>query len=155
MKSKFYLIGLVFTLLLSLSACKSKQSAYQAAYEAAKAREMQEAKNESQIEEIIPVAKPTTTENFQKEKVTAVDGNGIFPYCVVIGSFVNKTNAESLKERMSKQGYSPILAQNEKGMYRVIVASYTDRSRAITAKEQIKGKYAPEFSDAWLLEQIN
>jgi len=156
MKSKFYLLGLVFTLLLSVSACKSKQSAYQAAYEAAKAREMQEAND--QLEEVTPVTKPTqpaATGNFQKERLTSVDGNGILPYSVVIGSFINKTNAESLKERMQKQGYSPVLAQNEKGMYRVIVATFNSRSSAIQERENLKDRYAPEFSDAWLLEQDN
>ena len=154
MKSKFYLLGLAFTLLLSVSACKSKQSAYQSAYEAAKAKEMQEANN-SQLEEVTPVTKPAATGNFQKEKLTSVDGNGILQYSVVIGSFINKTNAESLKERMQKQGYSPILAQNEKGMYRVIVATFNGRSNAVEERESLKSRYAPEFSDAWLLEQDN
>ena len=157
MKSKFYLLGLAFTLLLSVSACKSKQSAYQAAYEAAKAKELQEANN-NQLEEVTPVTKPTqpaATGNFQKEKITSVDGNGILPYSVVIGSFINKTNAESLKERMQAQGYSPVLAQNEKGMYRVIVATFSNKSNAIEERESLKIRYSPEFSDAWLLERDN
>jgi cell division protein FtsN len=155
MKSKIYLLGLAFTLLFSLNACKSKQSAYKTAYEAAKAKELQETTPQPVIEEVTPVAKPSIvkTEDFQKEKVTLVEGNSIHLYNLVIGSFINLTNAKSLKERMERQGYKPVLAQNEKGMYRVIIASFDDRSLAVSKKEEVKEKFAPEFSDAWLLEQ--
>jgi Cell division protein len=160
MKSKFSLIGLIFIFLLSLGACKSKESAYKAAYEKAKEREMNEGNNE-EIEEVVPVSKPkqtVTTEPvaFQKEKVTAVDEidtNRLRRYNVVVGSFINKTNATSLKERMERDGYNVILAQNERQMYRVIVASYDDRNSARKERNDIKTKYYPDFQDAWLLEQ--
>jgi cell division protein FtsN len=148
MKSKIYLCGLTVALLFSLNACKSKQSSYKQVYEAAQSRSIVEDKN-------VPVNKPqsNSTGTFQKEKITSVDGSGIQRYSVVIGSFINQTNARSLKERMQHEGYSPLLAQNERGMYRVIVATYNDRSQAVTEREELKEKYAPEFSDAWLLEQ--
>jgi cell division protein FtsN len=151
MKSKIYLFGLVFTFLFSLNACKPKQSAYKAAYEAAKARELQET-NARPLEEITPVAKPTE-EDFQREKVTVIEGNSIHQFNVVVGSFINPTNARSLKERMERQGYAPVLAQNEKGMYRVIVATFNNRSLAVEEREAIKERFYPEFKDAWLLEQ--
>ncbi|MDR2087225.1 MAG: SPOR domain-containing protein [Dysgonamonadaceae bacterium] len=151
MKSKVYLFGLAVTFLFSLNACKPKQSAYKAAYEAAKARELQET-TARPIEEVIPVAKPTE-EDFQKEKVTLIEGNSIHRFNVVIGSFINPTNAKSLKERMEHQGYSPVLAQNEKGMYRVILASFNNRSQAVDERDAIKERFSPEFADAWLLEQ--
>jgi cell division protein FtsN len=151
MKSKIYLFGLVFVLMFSLNACKSKQSAYKAAYEAAKARELQET-NARPVEEITPVAKPAA-DDFQKEKVTVIEGNNIHRFNVVIGSFINPTNAKSLRERMERQGYAPVLAQNEKGMYRVIVATFNNRIQAIDERDAIKERFSPEFSDAWLLEQ--
>jgi cell division protein FtsN len=156
MKSKIYLFGLLFTLLLSLNACKPRQSAYKAAYDAAKAKELQETKQApAPEEEFIPVRKPVVvpTEDFQKEKVTLVEGNSIHRYNVVVGSFINHTNAKSLRDRMEDQGYKPILAQNEKGMYRVIVASFDERSKAVVERDNIKERFAPEFFDAWLLEQ--
>lgn len=137
--------------MFSLNACKPKQSAYKAAYEAAKARELQET-NVRQPEEVTPVAKPTE-EDFQKEKVTVIEGSRIHRFNVVIGSFVNSTNAKSLRERMEHQGYAPVLAQNEKGMYRVIVASFDNRYQAVEEREKIKERFYPEFTDAWLLEQ--
>jgi len=141
--------------MFSLDSCKSKESAYKQAYEAAKAREI----NDSQVEEVTPVSKPAPapvtnvpTDVTQRERVTAIDGAGIKQFSVVVGSFLNKTNASSLKERMANQGFSSFLAQNEKGMYRVIVATFSDRASAVVEKERIKNKYYPDFQDAWILD---
>ena len=152
MKSKNYLLwGLAFALLLTINSCKSKESAYKEAYEAAKAKEIQD----SQLEEVTPVTKPVYTPNntVQKEKVTVVDGDGIKQYSVVIGSFINKTNAVSLKDRMANQGFKSFLAQNEKGWYRVIIATFEDRASAAAERDRVKNKYDPEFQDAWLLDK--
>jgi cell division protein FtsN len=154
MKSKIYLFGIVLSVLLTLGSCKSKQSAYKAAYEAAKEKEV------TQVEEVTPVDKPKTTvpattssATAQKEKITGVDGAGVRRFNVVIGSFTNKTNAVSLKERMGKQGYSAFLAQNERGMYRVIVVSVDEKSTAASERDRLKEKYYPDFQDAWILER--
>jgi len=153
MKSRIYLLwSLAFVLLLSFNACKSKESAYKAAYDAAKAKEIQD--NQT-VEETTPVTKPTyntSTASVQKEKVTVVDGSGIQQFNVVIGSFISKTNAASLKDRMTNQGFKAFLAQNERGMYRVIVASFSDKASAVAARERVKEKYYPDFQDAWILD---
>jgi len=153
MKSKVYLLwGLTLALLLSFNACKPKESAYKAAYEAAKAKEMQE----NQVIETTPVSKPATSNvAVQQEKVTALDGAVIQQYSVVVGSFLNRTNAVSLKDRMTNQGYNAFLALNEaRGMYRVIVATFNDRARAAAERDRIKEKYYPnEFQDAWILDK--
>lgn len=155
MKSKIFLLGFVLTFLLSLSACKSKQSNYKQVYEAAQQRAIAEEKEEVIIEEVVPVEspRPVVTEKFQVEKVTPVDGSGIKEYSVVIGSFINKTNADSLKDRMRTQGYNAILAKNEKDMYRVIIATFDNKPDAVYERDQVKAKYAPDFNDAWLLQQ--
>ena len=159
MKSKIWLFVLALTLLFSLDSCKPKESAYKAAYEKAKEKEMEE----TTVEEATPVSKPrptttgtTTTDSpatVQKEKVTTIDGSGLKQFSVVIGSFMNRTNAVSLKDRMQLQGYNVILAQNERQMYRVIVASFDNRADAAFERDAIKIKYAPDFQDSWLLEQ--
>jgi len=153
MKSRIYLLwSLAFVLLLSFNACKSKESAYKAAYDAAKAKEIQD--NQT-VEETTPVTKPTyntSTASVQKEKVTVVDGSGIQQFNVVIGSFISKTNAASLKDRMTNQGFKAFLAQNERGMYRVIVASFSDKASAVAERERVKEKYYPDFQDAWILD---
>lgn len=156
MKSKIYLFGLVLTLVFSLSACKSKQSAYKQVYEAAQARSTVEAQPAPapSYNTNVPVEKPKpkATGTFQSEKLTTVDGSGVKQFSVVIGSFINKTNAESLKSRMQAKGFSPVLAQNEKGMYRVIVATFDNKPDAYDKRDEIRDNY-PEFSDAWLLER--
>jgi cell division septation protein DedD len=158
MKSKIYLSGiLVVCIMFTLNSCKSKESAYKAAYEAAKEREMQE-----DVSDVNPVEKPKVSYStpsssaiVQKEKITVVDdsGSSIQQYNVVIGSFTNKTNALSLKERMQNRGYRAFLAQNEKGMYRVIVATFSNKAGAATERDSIKDKYYPEFQDAWILDK--
>jgi len=150
MKTKNYLLlGLAFALLFSLDSCKPKESAYKTAYEAAKVREI-----ENQVDEVTPISKPSVSTNdvVQKEKVTVLDGAGIFQFSVVIGSFINKTNADALKDRMVKQGYTAFLAQNERKMYRVIVATFNERATAAAERDRVKNKYYPEFQDAWLLD---
>jgi len=157
MKSKFYFAGLAILFLFAFNSCKSKESAYKKAYDQARAREVQQPPVQ------VPVVQdndyydtPTRPrlESFQLERVTAVDNPaGLLRYNVVIGSFANKTNAISLKERMEARGYSPILAQNERQMYRVIVASYDYKEDAHAARDRIKAQFAPEFQDAWLLEK--
>ncbi|MDR3217689.1 MAG: SPOR domain-containing protein [Dysgonamonadaceae bacterium] len=148
MKTKIFLLGLIVSLMFSLASCKTKESAYKAAYEAAKEKEMQE----NTPVEVTPVDKTPDQALIQKEKVVLVDGAGLLKYSVVIGSFLNKTNAVSLKERMDKQGFKSSLAQNEKGMFRVIAATYSEKSSAASERNRVKEKYYPEFQDAWLLE---
>jgi cell division protein FtsN len=148
MKSKVLLIGLALSSLVVFDGCKSKESAYKAAYEAAKQKEIDET-----VEEVVPVQKSPqqSTATVQKEKVTVLDGT-IRQYNVIIGSFANKTNATSLKSRMEKDGFTVYLAQNAKGMYRVIVATFDDKASAAAERDRVKDKYYPNFQDAWILD---
>jgi cell division protein FtsN len=158
MKLRFLLWGVALCLVCSFSACKSKQSAYKAAYERAKEKEpvavTQAPAEERPIVMPAPVSRPTPAAEVKKEKVTAVAGTGLKHFSVVIGSFQNKTNALSLKERMEADGFNVILAQNESLMYRVIVASYDLKADAAAKRDEIKAGYAPDYADAWLLEQL-
>ena len=134
--------------------CKSKQSAYKAAYEQAKEREM--TNSEPVEEQITPVTKAKTSTATRQEKITPISGEnpeGIKLYSVVIGSFKNKTNAYSLKERMQNEGYMPVLGENEQGMLRVILASHETRKEAEKSRDAIRAKFFPNFQDAWLLER--
>lgn len=156
MKSKIWMLGIACCLVFSIVGCKSKQSAYKAAYDRAKEKEVESSSQPIVVEEAAPVSKPkitTTNVEVQKERITTVSGTGLKRFSVVIGSFMNKTNAQSLKERMEGEGFSVILAQNEKQMYRVIVASYDDKADAARKRDEIKSRYVPSFQDAWLLEQ--
>ena len=134
--------------------CKSKQSAYKAAYEQAKEREM--TNSEPVEEQITPVTKAKILTATRQEKITPISGEnpeGIKLYSVVIGSFKNKTNAYSLKERMQNEGYMPVLGENEQGMLRVILTSHETRKEAEKSRDAIRAKFFPNFQDAWLLER--
>ena len=108
-------------------------------------------------EEVAPVSKPRTSNaTTRSERINAAEGEDasrLKRYSVVIGSFKNKTNAYSLKERMQNEGYHAVLGENEQGMLRVIVSSFDDKADAAASRDAIKAKYAPNFQDAWLLER--
>lgn len=162
--NKIWLFGAAVCMVLALGSCKPKQSAYKAAYEQAKEKEstapvavVEETEEEV---EVAPVSKPRTTSSHvstRTEKINVADGEDasrLKKYSVVVGSFKNKTNAYSLKERMQNDGYNAVLGENEQGMLRVIVASFDDKADAAASRDAIKAKYAPNFQDAWLLEKL-
>jgi len=135
------------------TSCKSKQSAYKSAYDQAKARETTGSADNNGIS---PVSKPISTTMDMQERITPISGEnaaGIRQYSVVVGSFQNRTNAYSLKERMQNEGYSPILAENDQGMLRVILTSFDNRADAVRSRDGIRSRYYPNFQDAWILQR--
>ncbi len=168
MKKIYFALAIAATLVLGTS-CKPKQSAYKQVYEAAKEREMQQTASQptTVVKEASPL--PPVEVSVRKEKVEpvyATDAAGLKKYSVVVASLSVKLNAESLKTRMQNEGYNVILAQNEQGMYRVIVASYDDRESAAAMRDEIYSKYSAlgttehlkrtygvPFNDLWILER--
>lgn len=150
------------------TSCKPKQSAYKQVYEAAKEREMQQTASQPTIvKDAAPL--PPVEVSVRKEKVEpvyATDAANLKNFSVVIASLSVKLNAESLKNRMQNEGYDVILAENEQGMYRVIVASYEDKASAAEERDRIYQKYSAlgntdylrktfgvPFNDLWILER--
>lgn len=166
---QFHFALVLAALLVMGTSCKPKQSAYKQVYEAAKEKEMQQ--SASQPTTVVKDAStlPPVEVSVRKEKVEAVnptDAAGLRRYSVVIAALSVKLNAESLKQRMENEGYNVILAQNEEGMYRVIVASYDDKAQAANKRDEIyrtysaKGSteylrrtYGVPFNDLWILER--
>ncbi len=160
--NKIWLFGAAICMVIAFGSCKPKQSAYKAAYEQAKEKEstapVEVVEESEEVVEVAPVSKPRTTSSAttRSEKINPVQGEDasrLKRYSVVVGSFKNKTNAYSLKERMQNEGYNAVLGENEQGMLRVIVASFDDKADAAASRDAIKAKYAPNFQDAWLLER--
>ena len=151
------IIAATFALLMvvGFSSCKPKQSAYKAAYERAMQREVAQAEqNQDTVEPVITSSDDTAVRSERVNVAEGEDANGLRAYSVVIGAFENPTNARALKERMQGEGYSSaLLAQNEKGMYRVIVTSFDTKDEAVRSREQIKNRFAPLFADAWILQR--
>jgi cell division protein FtsN len=153
MKKIGLLVMALCVVMVFSTSCKSKQSAYRTAYEQAKAREMAEQAND---DEFTPVTKPISSSETRQERINPIAGEnaaGLRLYSVVIGSFQNRTNAFGLKDRMTREGYRPVIAENDFGMYRVIVSSFDGRADAARARDALKTKYKPNFQDAWLLER--
>lgn len=174
MDKKLIGIGLGAALIIGFGSCKPKQSAYKSVYEAAKEREMDDNTTAvSKPAEVAPsYSAPTassTTESVRKEKVTPVyesDMSDLKAYSVVIAAMATKPGADLLKERFGKDGYNVILARNEQGMYRVIIASYDSKEQAVAKKNEIlsryseindfsalKSKYGIPFNDWWILQR--
>ena len=150
---KILLFGAAICCILALGSCKSKSSAYKTAYEQAKT---DDSKWEYEDDDEVLTTEEVSYESVRQEKVNPVSGedlSGPKRYSVVIGSFKNRTNAFSLKDRMSDEGYRPVVAENDLGMLRVIVSSFDSKADAARSRDAIKSKYAPNFQDAWLLER--
>lgn len=168
MKKTIYLAAALAAVLVFAISCKPKQSAYKQVYEAAKEREMQQNASQPTVVKDATTLPPVEV-SVRKEKVEPVfasDAPNLKHFSVVIASLSVKLNAESLKTRMENEGYSVILAENEQGMYRVIVASYDDKASAAAKRDEIYKKYSAlgssdylrknygvPFNDLWILER--
>ncbi len=155
---KLIFYSVVALIAVGATSCKPKQTAYKAAYERAKQKEVVTTNTEQVTQPVVSttVTKPATPVTARKEfitPVTAADASSLKSFSVVIGSFMNNANAVALKDNMEKEGYHVILAQNEKQMYRVIVASFNTKEEAAAERDRIKAKYSPRFDDIWLLER--
>lgn len=150
---KILLFGAAICCVFLLGSCKSKSSAYKTAYEQAKTNDNYwDADDDTEV----LTSEEVSYESFRPENVNTLQGedvSGLKRYSVVIGAFQNRTNAFSLKDRMTAEGYKPVVAENDFGMLRVIVASFDNRNDAVRARDAFKRKYAPNFQDAWLLER--
>ena len=144
------------------TACKSQESAYKAAYEAAKANESAETVTVvPQEETVAPVTttpvRETVVDNTPVRTIqgglSVIKGEPLNAYSVIVGSFMNQTNAEGLYSTLVNRGYSArVVRTNETinghtGWYRVAASSYDNKSYAVDSRNQLKGTYP----DAWLL----
>lgn len=156
---KKVLFGLV-SLLVVLTSCKSKESAYKQAYEKAKAQETTQVQVNAPMQ-VTPVATtPVVEENYdatpvRQEQVDAVAVSGdLKPYSVVCGSFSLQANAQALKEYLVGEGYNAGIVKNvDKNMFRVIIGSYDTKAEAAKAREAFKVKYPSraDFQGSWIL----
>ena len=154
---KKVLFGLV-SLLVVMSSCKTKESAYKQAYEKAKAQEAAQVQVNAPMQ-VTPVAVPETTEEdydatpVRQEQVVAVSGE-LKTYSVVCGSFSLQANAQALKENLVNDGYQAGIVKNvDKNMFRVIIGSFDTKAEAAKAREDFKMKYPnrADFQGAWIL----
>ena len=159
---KFMVLGAVMCVALAFTGCKSSESAYKKEYEKAKSQEQNTTNNEdnsTQQDAVVapvetqPVTQAPVVDNYDNEpvrteKVSVVNGSGLKPYSVVVGSFGVKSNAEGLQQRLKNAGYDAQVAFNAgNNMYRVVASTYDSKASAVQSRNQLRATYA----DAWLL----
>ena len=159
---KFMVLGAVMCVALAFTGCKSSESAYKKAYEKAQSQEQNTTNNEdnsTQQDAVVapvetqPVTQAPVVDNYDNEpvrteKVSVVNGSGLKPYSVVVGSFGVKSNAEGLQQRLKNAGYDAQVAFNAgNNMYRVVASTYDSKASAVQSRNQLRATYA----DAWLL----
>ena len=153
---KKVLFGLV-SLLVVLTSCKTKESAYKQAYEKAKAQETTQVQVNAPMQ-VTPVEATPVEENYdsapvRQEQVVSVSGD-LKAYSVVCGSFSLQANAQNLREYLVGEGYAAGIVKNvQKNMFRVIIGSYDTKAEAAKAREAFKTKYPSraDFQGSWIL----
>ena len=159
---KLFVLGMGLCVALAFTSCKSSESAYKKAYEKAKQQELAEATVAQEAPAATVVAAPVATApatpvavgTVREERVQLVSGQGLKAYSVVCGSFGVKANADGLKAKLDRDGYSALVVYTaDKNMYRVIVSSFDSREDAARARDSFKAKYSnnAEFQKSWLL----
>lgn len=175
MKKHLIIVATVCAGLVFASCSSSKESAYRKAYEKAKAQEqaqqatqpvqpyaqapVQQAQPVQQAPVVTPLVEApaqqqtvVTNNNVavRSERVSIINGSGLKAYSVVVGSFGVRANAEGLQNTLKNAGYDSQVAYNqERNMYRVIVATFDTRESAVQCKQTLLNTYP----DAWLLLQ--
>lgn len=68
---------------------------------------------------------------------------------VVVGAFSIHDNARNLRTKLTREGNDALTVENDKGMLRVIIASYNEYTQAKAKINEIRATYP----DAWVLVQ--
>lgn len=167
------LIAMTLGMAVLATGCKSRESAYKAAYEKAKAQETAVAQSagtttvtvqpgqtttpadETRVVPVQTVTPGTTDADVRTIQggFSVVSGSALKTYSVVVGSFVTQANAEGLMTTLRGKGYdSRVVKTNETingqtGWYRVVASSYDDKASAVSSRDELRSTYA----GAWLL----
>ncbi len=89
----------------------------------------------------------------REEKVKHVDQPGntpVYRYYVIIGSFKVVDNARQAKTELTGEGFTPVILENENGLFRISVGAYNDESAARSQIAKIRAG-SDKHDDVWLL----
>ena len=160
---KYIVLCAGICLAMSLTGCKSSESAYKKAYEKAQAQSQSQQTVETPVVQAeTPVVTPVVTKpateakvvdnldnvTVRQEKVSVVNGAGLKDFSVVVGSFSVIANAEGLQQRLKNAGYPAQIAKNDdRNMYRVIATTFDSKAEAVQSRDKLR----VDYPDAWLL----
>jgi cell division septation protein DedD len=116
---KYLILCAGLCMILALGSCKSKESAYRKAYDAANANEGNTTTTTTGYDDTpvvtpfveTPATAPSVSDNSDnvavrtEQNLQVVSGSGLKAYSVVVGSFSVKSNAENLVQRLRASGY--------------------------------------------------
>ena len=85
------------------------------------------------------------------QAVSSTDASALRRYSVVVASLSTRLSAETLQTRLQSDSHHVILAQNEQGMFRVIVGSFDDRASAVAQRNALSRQYTAHRSRADLM----
>lgn len=161
MNKTIRLVLMLVVVLITVSACKSKQkvTAIPGANTPATTTVTTQpspvvvTQPTQQVETVAPAA-PATPEVTRNETFKPAQGETNldamrFKYHVVVGSFSVHDNARALRNTLSNEGNNALVVENDQKMLRVIIASFNDYQQAHARINQIKSR----FPDAWVLMQ--
>lgn len=159
---KTLLMGTTLCMVLAMTSCKSKESAYKKAFEKAQATQTttpvttpSQASTNVNVTPVTTNTKPATdysNVSVRTESVQLVSGAPLKAYSVVVGSFGVKANATRLSSTLAGKGYTPRVVQastSQGPMYRVVATSYDTKGEAAQSRATLEGQYP----GAWLLYQ--
>lgn len=88
----------------------------------------------------------------KEEKVRVIESSDdvSYKYYVIIGSFKVLDNARTYKNTLISEGFTPVILENENGLYRVSVSAYNVEMAARDRVGDIRTNH-PKYDDTWLL----
>lgn len=88
----------------------------------------------------------------REEKVKVVDQveETVYRYYVIIGSFRVIENARQYRSELIAEGFSPVILENENGLFRISAGAYNEEKAARTRIANIRARY-DQYKDVWLL----
>jgi len=154
MNKTIRLILALAVVMLATSACKTKQKVVEIPAGAKVTATAPKAETAPVTTTAKPAAPAVSNEKevVRNENFSLVDGEKDAlknKYHVVVGSFTKQTNAQGLQKTLIAEGNRALIVLNEKGMYRVLIASFNDYNEAHARIKEIVNR----FADAWVLVQ--
>ncbi|GAF05648.1 SPOR domain-containing protein [Saccharicrinis fermentans] len=140
-----YKLFLLTTLTLSVISCRSLKDSGSSSFSDSDSPYVQEE----------PVVKPKVKPKpivvkEEKFKVIESEDDIAYKYYVIIGSFKVLNNARTYKNTLIEEGFTPVILENENGLYRVSVSAYKNETDARNKVGYIRTEFE-KYNDTWLL----
>lgn len=137
-------------ILVSLISCRSLKDSGSSSFSDSESPYVKEEPTvKPKVKPIIKNKKPIVVKE-ERIKIIEDKDNINDKYYVIIGSFKMLNNARNYKQTLTKEGFTPVILENENGLYRVSIAAYVEETTARNKVENIRSDYE-KYNDTWLL----